>query len=138
MRPRFIPPRRTPRMGAAARRPLRCERLEGREVPAVFPVTTTADSGPGSLRQAILDANSTPGADAIQFNIGSGAQTIALAAALPDVTEAVTIDGTTQPGYAGTPLITLSHGTGFGTNGTASGLHLVNHRGSVIRGLAVY
>src|SRR6202011_732248 len=36
-----------------------------------FAVTSLADSGPGSLRQAILDANASPGADVIQFNIPS-------------------------------------------------------------------
>ena len=40
---------------------------------ATFTVTTVADSGPGSLRQAILDANANPGADQIHFNIsGTG------------------------------------------------------------------
>ncbi len=64
-----------------------------------YTVTTTADSGAGSLRQAITDANANPGADAIAFNIvGSGVQTITLAAALPNFTDAVTIDGYTQPG----------------------------------------
>ncbi len=43
-----------------------------------YTVTSTADSGAGSLRQAILDANTNPGADTIVFNIvGSGVQTIA-------------------------------------------------------------
>ena len=32
-----------------------------------FTVTMTADSGVGSLRQAILDANANPGADIIAF-----------------------------------------------------------------------
>src|SRR5262249_25782740 len=42
-------------------------------------VITTADSGPGSLRDAILAANGNPGRDVITFNIpGSGAQTIFL------------------------------------------------------------
>ena len=53
----------------------------------VFVVTTTADSGAGSLRQAILDANANANAatpDVIQFSIGSGAQTISLSSALPD------------------------------------------------------
>ncbi len=36
---------------------------------AVFTVTTTADSGTGSLRQAILDANANPGPHTIVFNI---------------------------------------------------------------------
>ncbi len=64
-----------------------------------YTVTTTADSGAGSLRQAILDANGNPGADTIAFNItGSGIQTIAPLTALPTITEAVTINGYSQPG----------------------------------------
>ncbi|UCF08691.1 MAG: DUF4347 domain-containing protein, partial [Thermoplasmata archaeon] len=39
--------------------------------PVVFKVTTTADSGEGSLRQAILDANARLGLDLIVFNIPS-------------------------------------------------------------------
>ena len=64
-----------------------------------FTVTSTADSGAGSLRAAIDSANSTPGADTIAFGIvGTGPHTIALASALPNITEAVTIDGYTQAG----------------------------------------
>ena len=64
-----------------------------------YTVTTTADSGAGSLRQAITDANANPGADTIQFNIvGSGVHTITPATPLPPITEALTIDGYTQPG----------------------------------------
>src|ERR1043166_3441296 len=43
---------------------------------ATFTVTNTNDSGPGSLRQAILDANAASGTDSIVFSIGSGGQTI--------------------------------------------------------------
>src|SRR5689334_16366933 len=76
-------------------------------VGAVFPVTTTADSGAGSLRQAVMDANGFAGSDVITFSIpGSGVHTITLTSgALPQLTQPVSIDGTTQPGYAGTPLI---------------------------------
>jgi hypothetical protein len=64
---------------------------------ATFTVTNTSDSGAGSLRQAILDANANAGADRIHFQIaGSAIPTIALLGPLPDVSEAVTIDGTTQ------------------------------------------
>jgi hypothetical protein len=70
-------------------------------------VTTTADSGPGSLRQAILDANSHLGADAIDFAIDSGVRSIAPLSPLPALTDPVIVDGTTQPGYAGTPIIQL-------------------------------
>src|SRR5947207_15548138 len=66
---------------------------------ATFTVMNTNDSGPGSLRQAILDANGNPGTDAIAFDIpGPGVHTIQPATPLPTITEAVTIDGYTQPG----------------------------------------
>jgi len=67
-----------------------------------FTVTNTNDTGGGSLRQAIQDANSNPGADAISFAIpGAGLHTINPLSALPLVNGAVTIDGTTQnPGGA--------------------------------------
>ncbi len=66
---------------------------------ATFTVTNTNDSGAGSLRQAITDANSTGGADTIEFNIvGSGLHTIQPASELPEITEALIIDGYTQTG----------------------------------------
>src|SRR5216117_3333494 len=66
---------------------------------ATFTVTNTSDSGAGSLRQAILDANANPGADTITFNIpGAGVQTIAPASVFAPITDTVTIDGYTQPG----------------------------------------
>ena len=65
---------------------------------ATYTVTTTADSGVGSLRQAVADANGNPGTDTIAFDIpGSGVQTITLASALT-VTDSVLVDGYTQPG----------------------------------------
>jgi hypothetical protein len=64
-----------------------------------YTVTSAADAGAGSLRQAILDANANPGADVIHFNIaGGGVQTIALASSLPTISEALTIDGYSQSG----------------------------------------
>ncbi len=102
----------------------------------VFIVTNTNDSGAGSLRQAILDANSTSNLvepDVIRFNIGTGAQTINLTSALPVINEAVVIDGTTQPGYAGTPLIQLD---GSSAGAGASGLE-VSAGGSTIKGLVI-
>ena len=54
-----------------------------------YTVTSTADSGAGSLRQAITDANANPGADTIAFGIvGSGVHTIAPASPLPQITGA--------------------------------------------------
>lgn len=46
---------------------LRVEPLEDRTVPSTFWVTNTRDAGPGSLRQALLDATARPGADVIRF-----------------------------------------------------------------------
>ena len=66
---------------------------------ATFTVTTTADSGPGSLRQAIDDANAAAGADTIAFSIpGPGIHTITPLSLLPILGSDVTIDGYTQPG----------------------------------------
>src|SRR3954470_9795176 len=80
-------------------------------VGTTFTVTTSNDSGAGSLRDAITQANATKALDSIHFSIGSGAQTISPASPLPVLTAPVSIDGATQPGYAGTPLITVDGGT---------------------------
>lgn len=66
---------------------------------ATFVVSSTLDSGAGTLRQAILDANATAGTDTITFAIaGSGLHTISPATNLPNITEAVIIDGYSQSG----------------------------------------
>jgi len=72
-----------------------------------FTVTNTNDSGAGSLRQAILDANSM-GGGTINFNIpGAGVHTITPLTVLPTITQTVTIDGYTQPGAS---MNTLANG----------------------------
>src|SRR5256885_52595 len=70
--------------------------LEGRTLLSTYTVTTTADSGAGSLRQAINDANaSADPSNLITFNLaGGGMHTISVNSALPAVTGTVTIDGT--------------------------------------------
>jgi len=77
----------------------------------VYTVTSTADSGVGSLRQAVTDANGAAGPHTIAFNItGTGPHTITLASDLPTIVivEGITFDGTTQPGFAGTPEIEIA------------------------------
>jgi titin len=113
--------------------PPRLEALEDRTAPATFTVTSTADSGAGSLRQAILDANADPFVDTIAFSIGGGVQTIRPASQLPLLTKPVVVDGTTQPGYAGSPLVVLDGGRA-GTS--ASGLTLTGGN-SAVEGLVV-
>jgi CSLREA domain-containing protein len=110
---------------------------------SVFVVTSAGDSAdlaPGNgvclaagnvctLRAAIQEANALPGSDVIRFAIGSGIRTIVLTAMLPAVTEAVLIDGWTQPGFAGTPLIDIN---GAGRAGLA-----ITGGGAVVRGLVL-
>ena len=67
-----------------------------------FAVTTTASQGPGSLRQAIIDANQVVGGSTIEFAIPASPpqnacpQVITLDTDLPDITASMTIDGYTQ------------------------------------------
>ncbi len=103
-----------------------------------YTVTSTADSGAGSLRQAILDANAHIGADTIAFNItGSGVHTIAPTSALPAISDPVTIDGYTQSGSSAN---TLAVGQGLNTVLT---IELVGSLGvsagdTTIRGLDIH
>lgn len=103
---------------------------------ATFTVTTTADSGAGSLRQAILNANANPGPNTITFQIsGTAPFTIALSSALPSVTNSVTIDATTQPGFVSAPVVELN---GSATAAGSVGLRLTNSAPfSTVRGLAI-
>ncbi|HEX8187619.1 MAG TPA: carboxypeptidase regulatory-like domain-containing protein [Pyrinomonadaceae bacterium] len=105
-------------------------------------VNTTDDGDDGacnaahcSLREAILTSNSTPGQlEIIAFNVGGGgAQTIGPASALPAITSPVNIDGTTQPGFGGVPLVELN---GAGAGGGASGLTITSG-GCAVRGLTI-
>ena len=82
---------------------------------ATYTVINTNDSGAGSLRQAIIDANANAGSDTIDFTVGGvGPHIINLLSALPTITDTVIIDATTQSGYAvGSPVIILD-GTGAG------------------------
>ena len=61
----------------------------------LFLVETTANSGPGSLRQALLDSNAAiGGTNTIDFAIpGGGVQTIVAAAPLPAITNPILIEG---------------------------------------------
>ncbi len=70
-------------------------------MPAIFTVTNNAPTGPGSLRQALIDANNAVGEDIITFNLPAGQEVIQPSAAFPFpvITESVIIDGKTQSGY---------------------------------------
>jgi hypothetical protein len=115
--------------------PARFDRFFGLTTHAAPPIVVinTNDNGPGSLRQAIIDATDAAGADTITFQIGTGVQSIALQSPLPIIKDPVTIDGTTQPGFAGTPIIELNGaGAGVGANGLE-----ISAGQSVVRGLVL-
>lgn len=111
-----------------------------------FTVTNTNDTGTGSLRTAITNANNNPGADTINFNIpGDVVHRISPSSPLPGISESVTIDGYTQPGASAN---TNPFGQGLNStlrieiNGdsvggaTSSGLAI--HAGNVtVRGLVI-
>jgi hypothetical protein len=102
-------------------------------------VTTTADSGAGSLRQAIINANTNTDptvSNLIVFKL-TGTAPFTLTPGLggyPSINTVVTIDGTTQTNYAGTPKIYIN-GTNAG-NGDIDGFDLESSN-CVIRGLAI-
>src|SRR5262249_51345413 len=109
---------------------LAVEVLEGRQLLSTFTVTNTDDAGPGSFRQAILGANANPGRDTIAFSIGGGGpQPLRPTSPLPTISDAVTINGTTQPGFGFAPLIEL---TGTDAGSTANGLTITAGNSSVI------
>ena len=69
------------------------EALEGRCLMSTFSVLNFLDSGPGSLREAIMAANSAPGADLIRFAPAARDGTIALTSGQLSITDDLTIDG---------------------------------------------
>lgn len=63
---------------------------------ATFTVTTVNDGGPGSLRQAVLAANTNAGLDTIAFNIAGQSYTISLGAPALILTNSTIVDGYTR------------------------------------------
>jgi uncharacterized repeat protein (TIGR01451 family) len=89
-----------------------------------------------TLRAAIGLANSERVAgvvDEIHFNIGTGHQTISPSSPLPTIEDPVIIDGTTQSGFSGSPLIELN---GSNAGNGADGLR-ITAGGSTVRGLVI-
>ncbi|MFI5456220.1 MAG: beta strand repeat-containing protein [Isosphaerales bacterium] len=70
-------------------------------------VTSPGDAGTGTLRAAIMTANANPGTT-IDFRLQLTPATINLVSPLPQIIAPTTIDGTSQPGYKGTPLVTVN------------------------------
>jgi len=109
---------------------------------ATFTVTTADDHDDGTcnadctLREAINAANASAGADMITFNISPAtlpATRINLTSALPTINSTINIDATTQPGFAGKPIIELN---GAGAGATVTGLAF-NGANSSVSGLII-
>ena len=114
---------------------------------AAFVVINTNDSGAGSLRAAILMANSTAnvgGPDVISFAIpGTGVKTITPLTALPGITDPVSIDGYTQPGASpntlsvGDNAVLLIAIDGSSAPDQTTGLTIASGD-TTVRGLSIY
>ena len=102
--------------------------------------TNSAGDPECTLRAAIQEANATPGADTITFDMpatesghSAGVWTISPGSQYPTITEAVTIDASTQTGYTSTPVVELN-GTGAGAS--SDGLRVFSPNVE-IRGFAI-
>src|SRR5215211_1125086 len=116
---------------------------------ATITVNTNADDSIANnnctLREAITAANTNAAVDqcaaaeslvtdTIRFGISTGVQTISPSSALPTISNPLTIDGTTQPGYAGSPIIELNGASaGAGVDGLT-----ISAGNSTVKGLAIY
>jgi hypothetical protein len=146
-------------MSRPPRRRWQCEELEPRilfaadtaaltglanlgDIGSTFVVSTTADSGPGSLRDAITQANLHAGADTVRFDITAplvnGAHTITPRSALPTITDTVWLDASREPDALalGRPVVEL---VGTDAGGSASALVLADGSdSSLVRGLVIH
>ena len=98
---------------------------------ATYTVSNLNNGGAGSLRQAIADANASGTDDVIVFDI---AGTVNLSTKLPTISDTVSIDATTAPGYTGTPVVTLD---GSGTANSIGLNFVVGSDGSEVKGLEI-
>ena len=118
---------------------------------ATYAVTNTNDAGAGSLRQAILSANATPGRDTIVFAIAlapGAVATIAPLTPLPPISDEATLDGYSQSGSAmntqaaGFDAVLRIRLSGASASAGADGLVLAatgtSVRGLIIDGFAGY
>lgn len=108
---------------------------------AEFPVTNNNNNGAGSLASAITQANGSPGLDTISFNLPEGSSmTISLTITLPAITEAVFINGYSQPGALSGNISSRTIRINIDGSGLPGGndIFSVDASGVEIAGLAIY
>jgi hypothetical protein len=101
------------------------------------PGCATTGTGTCALRDAIMFANANSGSDAIHFAVAaSGVVTIFVTSQLPTIVDPVSVDATTEPGFAGSPLVELSgQAAGPGTFGLSFD---AGSAGSSVKGLVIH
>ncbi|MBI3241886.1 MAG: hypothetical protein HYZ49_06275 [Chloroflexi bacterium] len=98
-----------------------------------FALVNTSDSGQGSLRQVISNANAIAGTDAVRFALTGGAPySIQPVTTLPIIADPLTIDGTTQAGFVGSPIVELDGSAAPGSTGLE-----ITAGSSIVRGLVI-
>jgi trimeric autotransporter adhesin len=105
--------------------------LASQAVAATYTVTNLNDSGSGSLRAAILAANANRGST-VAFEISG---TINLSTPLPGITNQMTIDGTTAPGFLGKPVVSVNFNSGPGLTLAAGAVSSTIKSLSLVRAL---
>lgn len=105
------------------------QQLEVRTLLSAYTVTNLNDSGNGSLRQAIQNANAHAGADVINFSV-AGVITLT-SGALSTIMGQVDLHGDSAPGFAGSPVVEVNF------NGFAGLQFSAGASGSAVRSLAL-
>lgn len=119
---------RTPHVGV--------ELLESRRLLTSYSVTSVADSGTGTLRQALLDANANPGPDSIVVNLPSSIsyKEVYLTSPLPAITDALSLQVQNSGGMAirGFGVFTSDGLTLSASNVSINGLTVYGFRNGVV------
>ncbi len=118
-----------------------------------FTVNSTSDSGDSSpgdgtcrtaasatectLRAALEETNALAGTQTILFNLPAGDDFIHPASALPEITQPVVIDGTTQPGFDGGKPVVHVDGSHLGAAPPTSGFKIPNVLDVTIKALQI-
>lgn len=79
-------------------------------------VSNTGSGTSGTLRYCISQANQSAGPHVINFSV-AGTISITNNSALPSLNQSITIDASTAPGYAGTPVVILDGSNSNSGNG---------------------